>query len=72
MNNTSQGIIEKVSALFSFQYQLIQLKKQCIAYFGNERWLYIRHPKLNYVCPYRYIKTIVDIEVVRKLLEEDT
>jgi hypothetical protein len=44
MNNTTQ----------SLQYQLIQLKKIVYSYFGNEKWMYIRHPKLNYVCPYRY------------------
>lgn len=40
--------------------------------YGCDKWFFIKHPKLDYVSPYIYLKTGGKIKTVTDLILEDT
>lgn len=50
---------------------LTEFRAEVIAHFGNDDWLYIKHPLLDYRCPIKYAQEMASLKVVRELLEID-
>jgi hypothetical protein len=48
------------------------LSDKCIAYFGNDHWFFVKHPALNYECPYIWLKNGRDVKVIENLLAKDS
>jgi hypothetical protein len=48
------------------------IRAKCIEYFGNDEWMFVRHPALGYICPWRWIKEGGGIARVEAALAKDT
>lgn len=55
MNNSLETLIKKVKDYF----------------YGQDKWLYIKHPNLNYISPIQWIKEGKDISVIENLLAQE-
>ena len=44
------------------------LRQMCIDYFGNDDWMYVRHPLLFYISPIKYLNDGGDVERVSQVL----
>lgn len=50
-----------------------ELYTKVLEYFYNsDSWFYIKHPKLNYESPISWINSGKSLEVINKVLSEDT
>lgn len=47
------------------------LESIVVNYFGNDSWLFIKQPRLDYTSPYTWLKNNQSIETIVDLLNKD-
>lgn len=46
-------------------------EKKVVNYFGSNHWCFIKHPNLNYECPYIFYKKNKNISKIEQVFNND-